>query len=298
MDDWINIKNINNDYYLSYQYKKPNMLPLEAAYFTINQIQKRYPPPYTLMLSGGVDSQAMLYAWHTSEVPYTTFCGIFNNGMNENDISTLREFSKLHNIHVNYYDIDVLNFLQHEHINYVYKFRCGSPHMTTFIKMMEMVKEGTIILSGNFIKTKNPQFLPISKNNFALYRFAIQENRSVVPFFFCESQELACSFIDDDSVKYDDQGLNIPLDEYKTKVGLYRRYGFPVIEQPKKLTGFELIKDYYDTNFSHLVTVQDKLARISRQHSNRTFDLLFRNKYEAQFSSDKYTVKYISESNV
>jgi len=296
MTDWIHVKNINNDYFLSYQYKKSNMLPLEAAYFTIHQIQNKYPPPYTLMLSGGVDSQAMLYAWHTSQVPYTTFSGIYNNGMNENDLSTMREFSKLFNIHINYYDIDILNFLQNEHVEYVYKFRCGSPHMTIFMKMIEMIKEGTVILSGNFIKTNNPQFLPISKNNFSLYKFAKQENKSVVPFFFCESQELAFSIVD--TVTHNSNKLDYSVDmyEYKNKVRLYQQYGFPVIEQPKKLTGFELVKDYYDANFSHLVTTKDKLKRLSKvQSSNRTFDLLFRNKYEAEFHCDKYSIKFIPE---
>lgn len=299
MLNWIDITNQDNDYFLKYQFKQPDMQPLQAAYFTIDYIKKKYPPPYTLMLSGGVDSQAMLYAWHTSNTAYQTFSGVYNNNLNENDLITLRQFSSDHDISINYVDIDMLHFLEFEHENYVFEYRCGSPHMTAFMKMMEKIKEGTVILSGNYIQYNNPYFLPISQNNFALYRFAIKKQKHVVPFFFCETQELACSFYKDFSYENEasrrDSG-NGRDKEYYEKVLLYQRHNFPVIPQNTKLTGFELIKDYYDQKFNHKVTVKDKLVRHNKQNSKRVFDLLLRNKYEALFSIDKYKIigsKYV-----
>ncbi len=291
---WINVSNHENDYFLKYRFVTPNMQPLEAAYHTINHITKNYPPPYTLMLSGGVDSQAMLYAWHTSNIPYQTFSGVYNKNLNENDLSTLDQFSKNHNILIKYVDVDVLNFLEHEHVDYVYKYRCGSPHMTTYMKMIEMIPKGTPILSGNFIKYNTKHLLPISRNLFGLYKFALKNQKPLVPFFFCETQELACSFVKEYSYKdftSNETKFNNAKDhEYYDRVLMYNNYGFPVIPQSAKLTGFELIKDYYDENFKDRVTVKDKLFRTKHQNSKRVFDLLLRNKYETLFSVDKYIV--------
>jgi hypothetical protein len=274
------------------------MQPLEAAYYTIDYIHKNYPSPYTLMLSGGVDSQAMLWAWHNSAKDYLTYSGVYNNGLNESDLCTLREFSSIRNIPVNFVDFDLLKFLKEEHLSYVEKYRCGSPHMTAFMKMSEMIAEGTVIMAGNFWNYWSPEVNIIDKNNFALYRYAEITERPMVPFFFCETQELAFSF------KYK---ANLPTPEnlaiksiverdhtpnsisYARKVKLYQDYGFPVLRQEKKLTGFELVKDYYDKHHAQDVTISDKLSRIQgKQRSNRVFDLLLRNKYELKFLKDKY----------
>jgi len=36
----------------------------------IQKIIKNYPPPYTLLLSGGIDSQAMLQCWINANAPF------------------------------------------------------------------------------------------------------------------------------------------------------------------------------------------------------------------------------------
>lgn len=293
--NWIEIRQENFDYYLRYQIPRTTVDDaLKAAHDTIRCIVQNYPPPYTLMLSGGIDSQAMLFAWHTSDVPFKTFSAVYNNGLNENDLCTLREFSEKHSININFINFDLLSFLQNEHVNYVHKYRCGSPHMTTFMKLSELITEGTTILSGNFMP--NNIRLPISKNNFGLYRFSKLENKPMVPFFFCETQELAFAFklktemVKQHSVKK--AQLVTDTDElgYLLRTQRYLDNNFPVIPQKHKMTGFELVKDYYDEHFRHLITPRDKMMINGRQHSKRTFDLLLRNKYEFLFNSDKFVI--------
>jgi hypothetical protein len=300
MLSWIDIQNNNHDYFLKYTKKDTSMQPLEAAYYTIDYIHQNYPPPYTLMLSGGVDSQAMLYAWHTSGKSYNTFSGVYNNSFNENDLCTLRSFAHKHNIFINFVDFDLLSFLQNEHIQYVEQYRCGSPHMTAFMKMSEMIIDGTVIMAGNFWSTSTPEVNIISKNNFSLFRYAKTNKKPLVPFFFCETQDLAFSFKTGRNLTDDETKYYISIDPtqllftYKQKVNLYQTNGFPVIEQDKKLTGFELVKDYYDVHYAHLVTTKDRLTRYPRQTSQRVFDLLLRNKYEAKFYHDKYISTLVS----
>lgn len=288
MLDWIDIKQDGFNYYLTCKRSKVIISPLEAAHYTIKYITEKYPPPYTLMLSGGIDSQAMLYAWYTSKVPFNTLAAMYNYKLNQHDLTTLQQFSDNHYITINYENFDLINFLFNEHESYVHKYRCGSPHMTTFMKLSEQVREGTVIMSGNIIPPRRPT-LPITKNNFALYRYAKENNRHMVPFFFLETDQLACSFdqyISED-ISYPNPKDTQPL--YRTRIDCYRQGGFPVIPQEQKFTGFEVVKKYFDENYTHLVTFKDKLAISSEVNSRRTFDLLFRNKYELKYSSDKYS---------
>lgn len=308
--DWLKITIDNNDSYIDYPIPEqmPMIPALDAAFLTIDTIYKKYPPPYTLMLSGGVDSQAMLYAWHKSNREYKTFSGVYNDGFNENDLSTLRQFSSIQNIPVNFVKFDLLTFLNTEHSDYVHRYRCGSPHMTTFMKMSEMIHEGTVIMSGNFIqhifpdiKFNNRPF--ITKNTFSLYRYAKITKKSMIPFFFLETSELAHAFkYKTNELKYQESpatnaGHFVPdTADYKNKVYLYQEHGFPVIPQEYKMTGFELVKDYYDIHYKHLVTPKDKLFGSNSNISTRTFDLLLRNKYEAKYSIDKYVYRGVSNA--
>ncbi len=290
MLDWINVKQNCFDYYLTYKRIYVPISPLEAAHLTVKYITERYPPPYTLMLSGGVDSQATLYAWHTSGVEFKTLSAIYNENLNNHDLQTIIEFSKQLNIDINFINFDLFNFLFTEHESYVHKYRCGSPHMTTFMKISEHITEGTVIMSGNFI-LPGQQVLPITKNNFALYRYAKENQKSMVPFFFLETDQLAFSF---DKYGVFINPRTVPGNQQPmvdTKVNLYHKGGFPVISQNQKLTGFEQVKNYFDANFKHLVTLQDKLSITPQVSSKRTFDLLLRNKYELRYYADKYVTR-------
>lgn len=298
---WVEIKNENNDYLIRYvKSKKSYPKPLDAAVHTVQHITENYKPPYILMLSGGVDSQAMLYSWHVSGYNYTASSFVYNNGMNNHDLGTLKQFAAKNGIYVNFIDFDLLSFLKNEHVNYAKKYRCGSPHITTFLKLSEYFNEGTVIFSGNYINQNTLHASPIDQNNFTLYRYARITQKSMVPYFFLETEDLAYSF----QFKPLKRQSEVPrvfldgnfLEGYNYKVKIYQDNGFPVIGQDKKFTGFELVKDYYDQHYSHLIKVSDRLQRTSYQPSQRTFDLLLRNKYEALYHQDKYIT--IRQENV
>lgn len=277
MIDWVKITNTDFDYTIDYSPTKPvSLKPLDAALYTISEIQKKYPPPYTLFLSGGVDSQAMLYAWHISKAPYKTFSAIYNFNFNDHDLENLRLFSKTIDADINFEYFNLLNFLQDEFPTYAHTYRCASPQICTFMKMVSTIQEGTCIFSGNFIHLRE-RF--VDKNNFGMYTYAKKENKNIVPWFFVETEELAYSFFrpNDDSKK-----------DYENKCKLYIENGFPIIPQTTKYTGFEVIKDYYDMNFGYMLTKSDRMVRSLRQPSTRKFDSLYRNNYDMKFASDKY----------
>lgn len=286
MYGWMSFEQDAHNYTIKVAKKDNNQIlyGLDAAHFTIDYITKNYPAPYTLCLSGGVDSQAMLYAWHTSGKSYNTMSVIYNVDMNLHDLQTLDEFSTQHSIKINYVDFDLLNFYQTDYLDYVHQYKCGSPHFCTFMKFSELVKEGTVLFSGNPLIKNNYRFF--GTNELGLYRYGQISGRNIVAGFFLETKEIAYSF----------QTPNLFSDETKghiarSKIESYRYSGYPVISQKEKITGFEKIKDYYDANYSHLVTTKDKLYR-GYNGSMRTYDLLLRNKYERLYN-DKYNMVFL-----
>ena len=231
---WTNPTKVGYDYYFRFTNREyDRMSPLSAAEHTIKYITENYPAPYTLCLSGGVDSQAMLYAWHVSGVPFRTFSAVYNQTLNLHDLSTLQEFTNKIGVSVEYCDFDLVKFLEEEHDWYANKYYCGSPQITTFMKFADLIPDGTVLMSGQFIFADRAQLslgLP-DRNNFSLYEYGIESGRSIVPFFFLETAELAYAFdVDIDEVK----SMHTP-GSYTDKVVAYQHYGFPVIGQSLKL---------------------------------------------------------------
>jgi len=285
MIDWVDIKNHNHDYTINYS-KKSNIkiAALDAAIFTIDHIYKNYPEPYTLFLSGGIDSQAMLYAWIKSGKKFNTFSGVYNFDLNAHDLENLKIISNLWNVDINFTKFNLLNFLNTEYNQYADLYRCASPHICGYMKMSEKVNHGTVIFSGNYVY--NNMF--IDRNNFGLYKFAKISNKNMVPFFFMETEELAYSFEQNrDELKL----YTSDKETYPYKVRIYQSNGFPVIPQSIKFTGFEKIKEYYDLNFENPYKNKLQYYLTAKQKSTRIFDLLYRNKNEYIFGKDKYFIQ-------
>lgn len=252
---------------------------LEAALYTIREIEKNYTPPYTLMVSGGVDSQAMLYAWHRSGVKFNTISARYNFNLNDHDLETLEQFAKLHSIDISYVDLDIFKFYQEEYDYYANTFNCSSPQICVYMKIASLIQTGTVISSGNFLNTHGAV---LDSQILGLERYAQSRKNTVIPYFFLETPELAYSFY---------EGTKTVNGGYQGKVNNYQVSGFPVIAQTEKFTGFEKIKDYYDENYAHLVTVQHRLQIASTNLSRRVFDLLLRHPYERKFKHPKIKFK-------
>lgn len=253
-----------------------NLLPLEAAIKTVNYIKDNYPEPHVLYLSGGVDSQAMLYAWHLSNVPFTTYSAIYNDDVNLHDLECLKAFANTLNVPINFVNFDLYSFLENEHDFYARTYYTGSPHYTTFMKMVNNQVQGTAIMSGNLFRpghyyydSQNNKPLKINRytpgfdaNNICLFHYINKTGKKLVPFFFIETEYLTHSFTVKPNKNIEDSHnfilqevlTNDPIRvnhaKYLNKIAYYQNNGFPVIPQNNpqqgKYTGFEKVKDYYD----------------------------------------------------
>jgi hypothetical protein len=132
------------------------------------------------------------------------------------------------------------------------------------MRMSEMISNGTVIFSGNFVNSFPLYTLTI----LGLKRYADNSNRSIIPFFLLHDPELA-------GVLRNNPKLTAVNDYSTKKYDAYRSLEVPVIPQPGKQTGFEVIKDYYDTRKDLVVSPKIRIKYASMP-SKRKFDLLFR----------------------
>ena len=241
----------------------------DNAKITVNNIIKSYPPPYTLMCSGGADSQAMIWAWIVSGVPFNIVSiryiseGIF---FNEHDLITLDEYAKKLNLSVDYKDFDVIDFIENNLSEYANEYDCASPQICTHMKMSELVVDGTILFSGNFLVLQDYPVATVNYVLLGLSRYSEKistPTRTIIPFFLMHNSKLGFSF---------------PKPESYTKDDIYISVGIPLCHPPNKYNGFEKLKEYYD-KYYHRVNYKSRLL-FKNKPSRRVFDLLFRYPYE------------------
>jgi len=255
------------------------LAPRTAAKYAVESIMQTYPEPYHIMISGGIDSQVMLYAWYKFGKNYIPTTVVYNEGLNSQDINNVKEFTKPYNIEVYYKKFNLLSFLLHEYDSYSAQFRCSSPCISAHIKMVEDLP-GTIIFSGDFL---SPQGAKLTDAILGLYRASLARP-TIIPYFFLYSPELAYSMLH----KKLDPLRFYSLDDYNQKVFMYRENGFPIVPQDNKTSGFEQVKDYYDLHFRELVPPKNRL-KYAHKRSKRTFDLLHRYPYEEKYQDQEFT---------
>lgn len=264
---------------LDFRTELNNLYGLEAAEKAVMHIQKNYPPPYYVMVSGGVDSQATLYSWNLFGSNFIPTSVIYNKDIffNKHDLIELDSFSKQHKIEINYINFDLLSFYESQYNEVAHEFECSSPQISAYIEMTKNLP-GTVIFSGTWMS--KPKFL-YNRVQHALTLYSYKRN--CVPFFFLSEPNLAYTGI---KLK-----LNLksgtPEVVYEDKVKGYQVAGFPVISQEKKFTGFEKVKDFFDQHCWDLATPKMRL-KYHKKPSQRTFDILLRYPYEDKFPEIDY----------
>ena len=244
--------------------------PATAALRAVENITKNYPAPYTLLCSGGIDSQFMIWAWKISGKEFSILLFDYD-GKNYHDTKTLIEFCERENLNLGIDNFDVDTFISSaEYIEMAKRYTCASPHILTYIKFSQGVP-GTILMSGNYIGGMQ---CGLNYTILGLQRYASIDRGSFIPFFLMHDPELAYSFFSYDTefkkTYFEDTGHQ--LSDYDAKYSAYRWAGAPVIKQEKKYTGFEKIKESYD---NAVVPIKLRL-QYQNKSSKRPFDLLYR----------------------
>lgn len=271
----------------------------DCAIDQVRNIVQNYPGPYYLMVSGGVDSQALLQSWIEAEQPYIAYCAVFPNDSNYHDIQTIEEFKKLYPARIKYFNFDIEKFFDTELLDYAIKYECNSPHIMAHAKISEMFTDGTVISSGMpLFKKNNSMQQNFNYSTYGLKRYAEISRRSYIPYFLCHSPEIvgawqhSCTNLKVDLSVFQNQAKAIVAESeqkqtklaekkysalhnlgYHFKCDLYRMNNFNIIPQQNKLHGFEIINDRYEDK-KHLL--KDAVKNFPGRQHYRVFDILYR----------------------
>jgi len=260
--------------------------PLKQAIEAVNNIVRDYPSPYNVFVSGGIDSQAMLWAWVKSGHRFRTCHFDYGNDLNYHDRKYLDKFITKNNLEetldLKIIPFDAVKFITSSELaDYAKKYDTVSPQILTHIKLCEQV-EGTAVFGGNYIIPLDPQSTILNYTILGLQRCADLSPKKIVPFFFLENPRLSYSFF---------KFLHESKDGgYLGRIKAYQKNGFPVTPQPNKKTGFENIKRLFD----HVkIPAKDRLRWIERT-SLRPFDFLYRysNFEHTGLYSDQIKIKH------
>lgn len=266
---------------------------LNCAVDAVHEIVRRYPPPYVLYASGGIDSQAMIYAWYKSGVDFQVVTVSYNNNMNYHDIQYLFKYCSRLGIEVEICDFDAINFIKSpELITYAREYDCSSPQILTHIKMIES-QPGTIIMSGNTFNGKN---IGLNYTLLALDRYRIKTKSNLEPFFLASTPSI--TFLNSyckTRYQFDISRNNPIADEgflqnwYAQKTHIYNSMGAQVIPQKSRYTGFEKIKEIFDT----LPVPINLKYKYRNKPSKRPFDVFYRYKVMDEiglYSEENYCI--------
>lgn len=239
--------------------------PQQASQLAIDQIVAKHPGPYTLLASGGIDSQVMILMWVASGYPFSVVH--YSYGTNTEDTATLRKLCAKFLIPFKLRHFDAKQFITSpELIELAKRYDCSSPQILTYIKFTSNHSE-TCMMAGNFIGL---QGCGLNWTLLAMERFASLDKKNFIPFFLMYTPELAYSFLDL-SVKIAKDHL-LTDGGYSVKNQVYKAAGYDVIQQSSKLTGFEEIKASFD---DHKIPALNRI-RWAHKPSRRPFDLLYR----------------------
>ena len=246
-----------------------NTNAVENAINAVMNITKNHPPPYKVLMSGGVDSQAVAYAWLLSGKPFSAIH--FSYGSNLDDTQSCVAFCALRNIDLEIHHFDPLPFITSDRlVEAAVEFDCSSPQILSHIEMMRELPDATYVMSGNFIQ---PDICGLNWTILGLQRYADKYRKDFIPFFFLSDANIAYSFYEvDRRIKYEHFQKTGERSDYFNKCECYTQLGFPVVPQFKKLTGFEVIKEQFDDTKVPFMT---KLTW-SNMPSKRPFDFLYR----------------------
>lgn len=264
--------------------------PIEEAIKLVHNIVDNTPSPHYLMLSGGIDSQAMLYAWVKAGVKFIPVSFRYNKTYNSHDLYNCANFLEKFDLKTNILDIDVFSFLHDELHSYSRKYICNSPQITLHMKFVDTINDGTCVFSGNPLNLHNygNSGSQIDYTILGLYRYSLLSGKSVVPFFFFHTPELQWAF----SNNYENKTMPLikkyDLKSYSVKIMDYMTAGFE-ITPTNKYSGFERYKIYYD-GFKNQFDYRTLLVKYQQFPSKRLFDLLFR---YPLFEINKYNTKII-----
>ena len=214
-------------------------------------------PRPVLAVSGGADSQAMVQSFVEAGIDFRAATLVFKDNLNSHDVDYARQLG----LDLEIVELDVMKFLHHSLWDYADKYQCSSPQFSCHNWFYEqLIKLGyTGIVCGGFT------WIPLTDGRWhwgntgsrhSWHNFSLVNNFPLHGNFLASTWQLnfalaACTdpeSFDHNYVDFNQAGelaTHLISETYVNKLRAFKTFGFNIVPQPNKYTGFEQVKDYF-----------------------------------------------------
>lgn len=216
-----------------------------------------------LAVSGGVDSQAMLQSFYETGRSFDIASLVFKGSLNQHDIEFAEQAAARWGKKLYLIELDVMQFLLRELDNYADRYQCNSPQFACHHWFYEqLIEQGfTGIVAGGDAWT------PVTDGSWrwactmarcAWLTFARVNNFTLHGNFLASTWQLnfslgACydptpdldRLAEENKDNFGEFSRQMIVDRYQQKLTAFRRFGFDIVPQSNKFTGFEKVKEYF-----------------------------------------------------
>lgn len=198
-----------------------------------------------ICFSGGIDSQTVIDSFLIAGI--TPKIVIFNyDDFNHDDVSHAVKFCDSRGISYHIVDIDIIRFLSSELYEFATRYGISSPqfatHLFATLKMKELGYNSAIFGGNNLCQFEDYSWYIPTKEETDWYEFSRKNNFPILGNFWVHDWKLSLfATLEMPFFRKNDKPHN-----YRTKIEGYRRMGFDIVPQSKKLNGFEKIKSFYE----------------------------------------------------
>ena len=165
-------------------------------------IAERFPGKHDLMLSGGVDSELILYSHLKSKIPINVVVGKYKDGLNEADFYQAMETCRIYDVKPTIIDLDVKKYFESGEAHDIWtKNYARAPGMLPPMKIIEKLDNMPIMGDGMNIDSfmvdepRGPWKLGVSERWFVWTVHCAAIGRPIIAKFFDYSPELTMAIL-------------------------------------------------------------------------------------------------------
>ena len=221
-----------------------------------------------ICLSGGIDSQSVLSIFDKCNVPYTAVTFDFGNNLNARELVDAQSFATLYNIPLKVIKLDIMRFLLRDLDEFSKKYKIISPQFAVHAYFLETIKllgySGAVLGGNGFIVEKLSMRFGLSDAQLLdIENYSKISKFNVIPSFLSADKDLCILlamntplvaaenkmkliFDPVDRVLVSDSIIS-EADRYASKIKSYQNLNCKLKPQTIKKTGFEEIKNFYNT---------------------------------------------------
>jgi hypothetical protein len=221
-----------------------------------------------ICLSGGIDSQTVLSIFNECNSPFTAVTFDFGNNLNAEELANAQSFADLYKIPLTVIKLNIMRFLLRDLDDFSSAYRIISPQFAVHAYFLETIKSmgyTGAILGGNGFTIEN-QFMKFNLSDAQLLdieNYSCVSGFNVIPSFLSFDKDLCIALaMKTPSIEFDkdlklvfdpvDKVLKLSKilsnkDRYELKIQSYQNLNCKIKPQSIKKTGFEEIKQFYNT---------------------------------------------------